>query len=136
MADEPNKGGRPTLYDPAHCEVVVEAGKAGKSVAWIACELGVCKQTLHNWMEAHPEFLDAMTRAKLFAQRWWEDKGQDGLTQSGFNASIWSRSMAARFPEDWRETTRQEQTGKDGGAIEQRLLVTREIKRAPDHTDG
>lgn len=98
--------------------MVVEAGKQGKSVAWIACELGVCKQTLHNWMAAHPEFLDAMTRAKLWAQRWWEDKGQAGMTTPGFNASVWSRSMAARFPDDWREVKGQEISGPGGGPVQ------------------
>ena len=37
--------------------------------------------------------------------RWWEDVGTQGM-QAGpgaFNAAIWSRSMAARFPETWRE---------------------------------
>lgn len=110
-------GGRPSTYDPAYCEDVVTYGKAGKSVAWIATELDVCKQTLFNWMDAHPEFLDAMTRAKLWAQRWWEDKGQDGMEQQGFNASVWSRSMAARFPDDWREVKGTELTGKDGGPV-------------------
>ena len=73
----------------------------------MAFELGVVKQTLHHWAEAHPEFLDAFTRAKLASQVWWERKGRDGMEKSSseFQASIWSRSMAARFPEDWREKT-------------------------------
>lgn len=95
--------GRPTDYDPAYCEAVIEYGRAGKSRAWIASELCVVRQTLHNWEDAHPEFLDAMMRAKDLAQRWWEDAGQDGLADPKFNASVYGKSMAARFPEDWRE---------------------------------
>ena len=72
-------GGRPTAYDPAYCDDVIEYGRAGKSLTWIATELGVVKQTIHNWMAEHPEFLDAMTRAKELSQRWWEDKGQEGV---------------------------------------------------------
>jgi hypothetical protein len=109
---------RPTEYKQEYCEQVIEYGKQGKSVAWMAAELGVCKQTLHNWAEAHPEFLDAFTRAKLEAQRWWEDAGQNGMVAPGFNASIWSRSMAARFPEDWREQKGVELTGPNGGAVQ------------------
>ncbi|OWQ98009.1 hypothetical protein CDQ91_10340 [Sphingopyxis witflariensis] len=110
-------GGRPTAYDPEYCDAVIEYGKAGKSLTWIATELGVVKQTIHNWMAEHIEFLDAMTRAKELSQRWWEDEGQVGLTADKFNSSVWSRSMAARFPDDWREIKGTELTGKDGGPV-------------------
>lgn len=119
---------RPSDYDPAYCDKVIKYGQAGKSVTWIATELGVVKQTLHNWMAVHPEFLDAMTHAKQWAQRWWEDEGQDGMTKAGFNSSVWSRSMAARFPDDWREVKGTELTGKDGGPIQTDNKTT-EIRR-------
>jgi hypothetical protein len=109
---------RPTDYDPAYCGQVIEYGKQGKSVAWMAAEIGVSKQTLHNWMAAHPEFMDAMDAAKAQAQRWWEDAGQSGMVTPGFSASVWSRSMAARFPDDWRESKGVELTGKDGGPVQ------------------
>jgi hypothetical protein len=113
---------RPTTYDPTYCDRVVEYGKAGKSVAWIAAELDVHKDTIYEWMKVHPEFSDAMTRARLHAQKWWEDAGQDGLLmkpgEGSFNASVWSRSMAARFPEDWRESKGVELTGRNGGPVE------------------
>lgn len=111
------KGMRPTEYDPSYCDLVIEHGRTGKSLTWIATELGVVRQTLHNWMKQHPQFMDAMTRAKELSQRWWEDKGQQGMEQQGFNASVWSRSMAARFPDDWREVKGTELTGKDGGPV-------------------
>ena len=110
-------GGRPSLYDPAHCDTAIEAGRAGKSLAWIAAELGVCKQTLHNWSNEYPEFLDALTRAKLLSQRWWEDTGQANMTAPGFNGSVWSRSMAARFPDDWREVKGSEISGPNGAPV-------------------
>lgn len=112
-------GGRPSDYDPAFCDKVVELGSTGASVAEMAFELGVTKQTLHNWTDAHPQFLDAFTRAKLASQVWWERKGRDGMEKPSneFQASIWSRSMAARFPEDWREVKGAELTGKDGAQL-------------------
>jgi len=96
-------GGRPTDYDPAYCDQVIEYGKQGKSRAWIAAKLDVVHQTLKNWEAVHPEFLEAMTRASQFSQMWWEDAGQVGMVGDKFNSSVWSRSMAARFPNDWRE---------------------------------
>lgn len=114
--------GRPTDYLPEHCESVIEYGKQGKSVAWMAAELGVHKDTLYQWAKTHPEFSDAFTRAKLESQRWWEDAGQSGLVMApgagSFNGSVWSRSMAARFPEDWREKSGVELTGANGGPVQ------------------
>lgn len=109
---------RPTEYKQEFCEQVVEYGRQGKSLVWMASELGVSKPTVQNWMAAHPEFLAAMEEARALSQRWWEDAGQNGMAAPGFNASIWSRSMAARFPDDWREQKGVELTGKDGGPMQ------------------
>ena len=103
--------GRPTAYDPSYCEIAVKWGGEGKSKVWIATEIGVVVNTLDNWMAEHPDFLQAMMRAKQLEQRWWEDAGQQHLTTTGFSASAWSRSMAARFPKDWREKTATEHSG-------------------------
>jgi hypothetical protein len=114
--------GRPTDYDPAFCEQVLAWGAEGKSKAWMAAKLGVVRQTLDNWTEVHPDFLDAMTRARDLAQAWWEDKGQDHIVslpgQGTLNAGVYSRSMAARFPEDWREKTETALTGANGGPVQ------------------
>lgn len=114
--------GRPTAYRPEYCERVIEFGKLGKSVAWMAAELGVSKQSLYEWEKVHPAFSDAFTRARLESQRWWEDKGQDNIVslpgQGTLNAGVYSRSMAARFPEDWREKTETAVTGANGGPLQ------------------
>ena len=81
----------------------------------MAAELGVCRDTLYEWAQQHPAFSDALARAKTLEQRWWEDIGQQGLTSREFQGHLWSRSMAARFPEEWRENVRQEVTGKVRG---------------------
>lgn len=96
-------GGRPTDYDPAYCETVIELGKQGKSKVQMAAHFDVCRKTIDNWADQHPEFLRALTRAMTHAQDWWETAGQVGMVADKFNSSVWSRSMAARFPEDWQE---------------------------------
>ena len=116
--------GRPTDYDVAFCEKVIEWGKQGKSITWMAAELDVVKQSVYTWMATYPEFLDAMTRARHYCQAFWEDQGQLGMWADKFNGSVWSRSMAARFPEDWREKSETALTGAYGGPLE----VT-EVKR-------
>jgi hypothetical protein len=104
--------GRPSLYRPEYCERVIELGNQGASVVEMAHEIGVCRATLEaNWPAEHPEFLEAFTRARQASQVWWEKKGRDNLEKPTFQASVWSRSMAARFPEDWRETKGIEHSG-------------------------
>lgn len=110
--------GRPSEYDPAFCDRVIALGREGKSKAAMAADIGVSRQTIDTWAKTHAEFLDAITHALLLSQVWWENAGQKGLTADKFNASVWSRSMAARFPEDWRENNRHEHTGRDGGPIQ------------------
>src|SRR5688572_7258222 len=113
-------GGRPTSYQPEYCERVIELGREGLSVVEMAAEIGVHRETLEeNWPAAHPEFSEAFTQARQFSQAWWERQGRVNLLlppgAGTFNSSVWSRSMAARFPRDWREKAAVEMTGKDGG---------------------
>lgn len=120
--------GRPTLYDPAYCDAVIEYGRMGKSRAWIASEIGVVRQTLHNWEADHPEFLDAMMRAADLAQRWWEDAGQEGLADKGFNGAVYAKSMAARFPNDWRDNTKIEHSGGTNNTVSLAGLTVEQLE--------
>ena len=114
-------GGRPSDYRPEYCEQVIEFGKLGLSVAQMASRLDTSKQTLLRWVEANPEFRDAMEVARSHSQAWWEEMGQANLIMpmgsGSFQGSVWSRSMAARFPDDWRENKGVELTGKDGADL-------------------
>lgn len=119
--------GRPTDYDPSYCDKVIEWGKLGKSKAWMAAELGVVRNSIDNWADAHPEFLNAFKLAMELSQQWWEDAGQVGMVDNGISAAIWSRSMAARFPADWREVKGTELTGKDGAPVQTTQRIERVI---------
>jgi transposase-like protein len=107
-----SKGGRPTKYDPGFCDAVVEAGKQGYSKAMIAAELDVVRQTLDNWAAEHPEFLDALTRAREAALAWWEKQGLLGLWSRDFNAAAYKLQVTNRFPEDWREKSEVQHSGE------------------------
>lgn len=112
---------RPTSYDPSYCDKVIEWGEMGKSKAWMAASLGVSRQTIENWMQEFPEFLDAITHAMDLSQKWWEDIGQAYIISEGgktLNSGVYSRSMAARFPADWREKTETALTGANGGPVQ------------------
>jgi hypothetical protein len=78
--------GRPSLYQPEYCKAIVEffafkdvtakvvgEGKAAivikdvpelPTFASFADSIGVHRQTLHEWCDAHPEFSDAYARAR------------------------------------------------------------------------
>jgi len=120
-------GGRPTDYRPEYCERVIELGRTGASVVEMAAEIGVARATLEaNWTANHPEFLEAFTQAKQLSQVWWEKMGRENLiVPQGitFQATVWSRSMAARFPADWRESSKTEISGPNGGPIESSIKV-------------
>ena len=106
--------GRPTDYKPEYCESVVKWGKLGKSKAWLCAELMIVDQTMRNWCEQHPAFLEAMELSQKLSQQWWEDTGQNGMLSKSIDSSIYSRSMGARFPADWREKSEQTQTHNKG----------------------
>lgn len=122
---EPDKhaGGRPSDYRAEYCDDVIALGKEGKSRAQMASHFDVSRQTIDNWAEAHPEFLEALTRALTHCQAWWEDKGQSGLILPGFNAAVWKKSVEARFRDDYTE--RQEQTVKGELIHEIRRTIVR-----------
>jgi len=132
--------GRPTEYDPSYCEKVIELGKLGKSFEQMAAQLDISYRTLCRWRDTHEEFCHALEDAQAHEQAWWEEQAQAYLINqyqgNSINASMWSRSMAARFPKKYSERVRQEITGKDGGALEvdhynaalEELLITLEKK--------
>jgi hypothetical protein len=107
--------GRPSLYKPEYCERVIELGKQGCSPAEIASEFDVDRVTLRNWADDHPEFFTALTRAKVHEQAWWERAGKSGMVADKFNAQVWTKSVSARFRDDYAD--RKEITGASGGPL-------------------
>ena len=120
--------GRPSKYDPAYCEKVVELAKLGKSIEQICYDLNTPVRTLYEWRDRHPDFSQALEDAKGFEQAYWEMLAQTHIveTKDGpkLNASLWSRSMAARFPKKYRESTKTEITGAEGAPLLTGIQVT------------
>lgn len=110
------KVGRKSTYSQSYCGIVIAAGMEGCSVAEMACRCDSVRKTLLVWAEKHPEFAEALEIAKEESLAWWEKEGRISLARPGFNASLYSRSMAARFAsEGWREE--RSLVGKDGGDL-------------------
>ena len=110
----PPKMGRPTSYDPDYCDRVKELGAKGYSRAQIAADIGVARQTLYDWEQAHPEFLDSMRRAKDLELAWWEHAGQRGMFMKSFSAAAWGLQARNRFPREYRD---QREIDHSGGVV-------------------
>jgi hypothetical protein len=95
------KIGRPTNYRPEFCQRVVDLGNQGYSQAMIIADIGAgSRETIDNWKKAHPEFLDAMKRARDLALAWWERKGLENANNRDFNSNLYRIIMMARFGQD------------------------------------
>jgi len=113
MTKEKKSVGRPEKYKPEFCALVIKVGEAGGWLCEMAEECDVHRNTLDLWSEAHPEFMEALSRAKQKAQAWFEKRGREGLVEDKFNANLWSKQMSARHREEYTE--RRELAG-DGDA--------------------
>lgn len=98
------KMGRPSKYDPAFCDVVIELGEQGKSHAQMARTLRVSKVTMLEWTKKHPDFLNALKEADSYSQAWWEDQGQLGMAMGrDFNATAFIFQVKNRFKDDYSD---------------------------------
>jgi len=119
-----SKVGRPTVYRREMCDRIQELGAEGYSVAEMAADIGVTRKTMYQWAEEKPEFCDAFTRAKELSLSWWEAQARLGLYNRdgvSLNASLWSRSMAARFPADYTE--KRDLVSSDGSMTPKEIII-------------
>lgn len=81
---EPSRGrGRPTDYRPEYCQSVIDDMAKGYSLTAFAGLIGVSRSTINEWMSAHPEFSEAVSRAKALRLRDWETVALDMRTKGG-----------------------------------------------------
>lgn len=115
--------GRPTLYDPAYCEQIVEHMKGGASILSFAASIGVARATVTLWADEHPEFLAAVTRAKAACAAWWEEQARKVAANGGGNGQstmiVFGLKNMGR--DEWSDTTRI--TGGDPAAGDKPVQV-------------
>lgn len=108
--------GRPSLYDPAYCEQVVEHMAEGASLTSFAASIDVARSTINEWMEAHTEFSEAVRKGKAKCAAWWEERGRSiALTGGGPGAGtlvmFGLKNMGA---DDWSDRQSVDHTSSDG----------------------
>jgi hypothetical protein len=116
-------GGRPSEYDPAFCGLAEETLGRGYSLAVLAGEIGVSRQTVDTWQNAHPEFLDAIKRGRAKGARIWEDRLANLADSGTGNATAIIFGLKNRLTEDWRDKTETEHSGGVEIKTIQRTLV-------------
>jgi hypothetical protein len=97
---------------------------AGLSFESFAAVIGVNRDTLYAWCDAHSEFSDAKKRGDAASLLWWEKIGKaamigqamtthDGklISFNNFNATIWIFNMKNRH--GWRDRREEIQVMQD-----------------------
>lgn len=118
--------GRPSKYKAEFCDIVIEKGAEGATLAEMADAIDIDRSTLNDWREQHPEFSRAVKRGLDKAQAWWERQGRLATfgAGDGFNATSWIFNMKNRFRDDWRD----KQDVEHSGGVEVREIILRGVK--------
>ena len=127
---------RPTKFDPLYCDMVVEHMKEGASLTSFAAEIDVCRATINVWMKDYPEFLEACARAKAKCAAWWEKTNRTLAATGMGNQGACKLGLTNMAGDDWKDVSRQEQTGPSGGPIEKvsriELVPVQPVEYRPD----
>jgi hypothetical protein len=92
-----------TKYNPSMCETVIELGKTGASQKIMYSTLGISKTTADRWKKEKPEFAEAMDRAVVESQAWWEREALANLNNRTYNTRLFEVVTRAQFPADYKE---------------------------------
>lgn len=93
-------------YDPSFCFEVVKFGQRGMSETEMAAQFGVVTATLRNWAKKNDEFKEALAIAHTLSRAWWEKQSRTGLRDKNFNANLWGKVAAGRYPDTYSDSLR------------------------------
>jgi hypothetical protein len=103
--------GRPSDYEERFCQVAEDTLAKGYSLAVLAGECDVSRETVDNWTKAHPEFLDAVKRGRAKGAKVWEDRLIALADKNEGSAPGVIFGLKNRLPDDWRDKTETEHSG-------------------------
>lgn len=106
-------GGRPSKYDPAYCDEIVEHCQGGASITSYAASIGVCRDTISEWANSHPEFSGAVKRAKAAAAAWYDTQARLAASGEGKgNPTLCIFGLKNFAPDDFRDVQEQKHSGE------------------------
>ncbi len=102
-------------YKPEYCQLAINILANGESYAAVCAEIGVCRTTLYNWRDTHPDFAKALNIGIQKSQRDWERLGRRGIEGDidKFSATPWVFTMKNRFREDYAEDKESKNVSED-----------------------
>jgi hypothetical protein len=115
-------GGRPSKYLEEYCDQLISAATDGYSVTAFAGMIDVSRDTLYEWSSKHPEFSDALNKAKAKTAIYWENRLRTAGSSAEVTASIFA--LKNRVAAEWRDKQDIEMTGKDGAPLLDGIKVT------------
>lgn len=101
-----NPVGRPTIYKPEYCQMLIEHMAQGGSFEGFAGTIRVSSEVLYDWIERHQEFLQAKKDGFAASRVFWEQTMADqarGKINGSSTALIFA--LKNRFPKDYRDRT-------------------------------
>lgn len=122
--------GRPSKYRDEYAEEVVAFCADGYSLTAFAGSIDVARSTINEWIEQHPAFSEAVSRAKNKRALWWEDRARNVAMEGGpgGQATMVIFGLKNHAPEDFSDKQVHEHGGPNGGPIN--VAQTIEIKQA------
>lgn len=106
--------GRPTKYKPEYCQMVVDHMAEGASLTSFAAEIDVARSTINEWIDANPDFSEAVKRAKAKCAAWWERVGRNGAQGGDVNPTLVIFGLKNMAADDWRDKQELAHTSPDG----------------------
>jgi DNA-binding XRE family transcriptional regulator len=106
-------GGRPTLYKPEYCKALVEHMSKGFSYETFGAVVNVSKQTMYDWEEKHPEYVDAKKEAFLKCQLFWENIGIEGIWNEPNGRTLNTGNYCFQMKNRFKWSDRVELSGDD-----------------------
>ena len=126
--------GRPPKYHPSMCQTIVDDAAEGHSLTATCHLLLVSRQTLNLWIDAtepngepsYPELIEAVSRAKIVRQRYWESHAVDMSRNGGDSGRFQAVKMGllSMGREDWRDKV------DDGAKLEVTFSFSDLIKKS------
>ena len=124
MSDAPVMG-RPSKYDPAYCDAIIDHMAEGWSAASFAASIRVSRATINVWAEAHPDFLEALGAAKVACAAWWEKQGRNVAETGGApgQATMITFGLKNMGRDDWQDKVALVGGGPDDSPIKTETIL-------------
>lgn len=109
--------GRPSLFDPSYCDMVIEHMAKGHSLTSFAGVISCDPRTVTRWAseaddQSKPAFCHAVKVGRAKAVIWWEERARAVASGEDGNATMVIFGLKNRAKDDWADMTRTEISGE------------------------